>query len=185
MLCGMLFFPHVCRLEDEKRARMELERDVEDLKKTNKDTKLNCKQTEKEIDLVKEELYRLKQEHKLVRLERKSLQETPIEIVKGKPEANLLLQLLQEVEVLREKIKDSEVKVEIDSKNSDLAEMLSNVRKQYDKLAEKNLKETEEWYQSKVCFTCCIVRLDLGVSLPLVFIMRTSFLFSSLKTSRW
>lgn len=80
----VVFFPHVCRLEDEKRARMELEKDVEDLKKTNKDTKLNCKQTEKEIDLVKEELYRLKQEHKLVRLERKTLQEPPNEIVRGK-----------------------------------------------------------------------------------------------------
>lgn len=57
---------------------------------------------------------------------------------------------MQEVDALREKIKDSEVKVEIDSQNSNLAEMLNKIRSQYDKLAKKNLKETEEWYQSKV-----------------------------------
>ncbi len=54
------------------------------------------------------------------------------------------------MDALREKIKDSEVKVEIDSQNSNLAEMLNKIRSQYDKLAKKNLKETEEWYQSKV-----------------------------------
>lgn len=52
--------------------------------------------------------------------------------------------------VLREKIRDSEVNVEIDSKNSNLAELLCKIRNQYDKLAEKNLKETDEWYHSKV-----------------------------------
>ncbi|XP_041822071.1 keratin, type I cytoskeletal 18 isoform X2 [Chelmon rostratus] len=107
------------KLEDEKRARRILEKDLEDLKKTNEDTKLNRKQTQKEIDLVKEELARLKQEHK------------------------------EGVDALREKIKDSEVKVEIDSQNSNLNEILSKIRSQYDKLAKKNLKETEEWYQSK------------------------------------
>lgn len=92
-----------------------------------------------------------------------------------KSEATLSLHLVQEVDVLREKIKDSEVKVEIESKNSDLAEMLNKVRKQYDKLAAKNLKETEEWYQSKVCLTRRIVRLGLGVSLPLAFITQSLF----------
>uniref|UniRef100_A0A3Q3WFY8 IF rod domain-containing protein n=1 Tax=Mola mola TaxID=94237 RepID=A0A3Q3WFY8_MOLML len=106
------------KLADETKARKELEKDVEELKKTIDDTKLNCKQTQKEIDLVKEELARLEKEHK-------------------------------DVDVLREKIKHSEVKVEIDSQNSNLAEMLNKIRNQYDKLAKKNLKETEEWYQSK------------------------------------
>lgn len=58
--------------------------------------------------------------------------------------------LFKEVDVLREKIKDSEVKVEIDSQSSNLAEILNKIRKQYDKLGKKNLRETEEWYQSKV-----------------------------------
>lgn len=51
---------------------------------------------------------------------------------------------------LREKIKDSEVKVEINSHNSNLADMLNKVRHQYDELAEKNLKDAEDWYQNKV-----------------------------------
>ncbi|KAM6957933.1 keratin, type I cytoskeletal 18-like [Tautogolabrus adspersus] len=107
------------KLEDEKKARKELEKDLEDLKKTIEDTKMNVKQTQKEIDLVKEEIARLEQEHK------------------------------EEVDVLREKIKDSEVTVEIDSQDVNLAEMLNKVRGQYEKLAKKNLKETEDWYQSK------------------------------------
>ncbi|XP_070786863.1 keratin, type I cytoskeletal 18 isoform X2 [Enoplosus armatus] len=107
------------KLDDEKRSRKELEKDLEDLKKTIENSKLKREQTQKEIDLVKEELARLEQEHK------------------------------KEVAVLREKIKDSEVKVEIDSPNSNLAEVLNKIRGQYDKLAKKNLKETEEWYQNK------------------------------------
>lgn len=107
------------KLEDEKKARKELAKDVDDLKKTIEDTKLNCKQTQKEIDLVKEELDRLQQEHK------------------------------REVDVLCDKIKDSEVKVEVDSQNTNLAEMLNKIRSQYDNLAKKNLKETDDWYQSK------------------------------------
>lgn len=68
----------------------------------------------------------------------------------AKSEAMVFVWLFKEVDVLREKIKDSEVKVEIDSQNSNLAEILNKIRKQYDKLAKKNLRETEEWYQSKV-----------------------------------
>lgn len=54
---------------------------------------------------------------------------------------------------LRDKIKDSEVKVEIDSQNSNLADALNKIRSQYDKLAKRNLKETEEWYETKVSHT--------------------------------
>lgn len=43
-----------------------LEKEVVNLKKTHEDTKLNSKQTQKEIDLVKEELERLNQDHKNV-----------------------------------------------------------------------------------------------------------------------
>ncbi|XP_044043961.1 keratin, type I cytoskeletal 18-like isoform X1 [Siniperca chuatsi] len=107
------------KLDDEKKACKELEKDLDDLKKTIENTKLNREQIQKEIDLVNEELARLEQEHK------------------------------GEVDDLREKIKDSEVKVEIDSQKSNLAEILDKIRSQYDKLAQKNLKETEEWYQSK------------------------------------
>ncbi|XP_071320942.1 keratin, type I cytoskeletal 18-like isoform X2 [Trachinotus anak] len=107
------------KLDEETKARKELEKDLEILKKTIEDTKLNCEQTKKETELVKDELARVRQEHK------------------------------DEVDVLREKIKESEVKVEVDSKNSNLNEMLIKIRGQYDELARKNLRETDEWYQSK------------------------------------
>ncbi|TNN53855.1 Keratin, type I cytoskeletal 18 [Liparis tanakae] len=107
------------KLDDEIKAGNELEKDLQDLKKTREDTKLNQTQTQREIDLVKEELGRLERDHQ------------------------------EEVDVLVEKVKDSEVTVEMESKSSDLAEVVNNIRYQYDKLAKKNLKDTEEWYQRK------------------------------------
>lgn len=56
----------MCRLDDEIKARKVLEKEVVNLKKTYEDTKLNCQQTQKEINLVKEELERLNQDHKNV-----------------------------------------------------------------------------------------------------------------------
>lgn len=64
VFCYTLVFS--CRLDDEIKARKMLEKDVDNLKKTHEDTKLNCKQTLKEIDLVKEELEHLNQDHKHV-----------------------------------------------------------------------------------------------------------------------
>ncbi|KAJ3584552.1 hypothetical protein NHX12_015047 [Muraenolepis orangiensis] len=55
----------------------------------------------------------------------------------------------QDVEDLRQKIRDSAVVVEVDSQDSDLAETLNKIRTQYDKLARNNQKETDTWYQSK------------------------------------
>lgn len=53
----------VCRLEDERKARRDLERDVGDLRRSGRDTKLSGRQTLEEIHLVKEELGRLKRDH--------------------------------------------------------------------------------------------------------------------------
>lgn len=55
-----------CRLDDEIKARKVLEKDVDNLKKTYEDTELKCKQTQKEMDLVREELQRLNRDHKNV-----------------------------------------------------------------------------------------------------------------------
>ncbi|KAK2856953.1 hypothetical protein Q5P01_005688 [Channa striata] len=107
------------KLDDEKKTREVLENDLESVKNVTEDMKLQCEQIETEIKSVKDELERLQQEHKF------------------------------EVENLREKIRNSEVKVEIESRNSDLSQSIKKIRAQYDKLAEKNLKETEEWYQTK------------------------------------
>lgn len=51
---------------------------------------------------------------------------------------------------LCEKIKESEVKVEMESHSSNLADELNKIRHQYDGLATKNLRDTEDWYQNKV-----------------------------------
>ncbi|XP_077369855.1 keratin, type I cytoskeletal 18-like [Festucalex cinctus] len=107
------------KLNDETKARKAIENDLEELKKNIQDTKLRNQQTQKEIDLVKDELAIFEQDHK------------------------------NAVDDLREKIKNSEVRVEIETPNSNLPEIVDNIRKQYDKLATKNLKETEEWYRSK------------------------------------
>lgn len=61
---------------------------------------------------------------------------------------------------LCEKIKRSEVKVDIEIQNSDLPNLLNKMRNQYQKIAEKNQKEMDDWYQSKVrgcCFLCFLL----------------------------
>ena len=60
----------------------------------------------------------------------------------------------QEVEELRQKIRDSSIHVEVDSQESNLAETLNKIRAAYDKLAKKNQKEADNWYQSKVRTSC-------------------------------
>ncbi|XP_057685545.1 keratin, type I cytoskeletal 18-like [Corythoichthys intestinalis] len=107
------------KLNDETKARKAIENDLDELRKNIKDTKLSNKQTQKEIDLVKDELAIFEQDHK------------------------------NAVDNLCEKIKNSGVNVEIETPNSNLPEIVNNIRKQYDKLGTKNLKETEDWYQSK------------------------------------
>ncbi|XP_078147240.1 keratin, type I cytoskeletal 18 isoform X2 [Centroberyx gerrardi] len=107
------------KLDGEKQACQMIEQDLAGLKKTIDETQLNRMQLENQIESVKEELARIKKEHK------------------------------DEVDALRKKVKDSRVVVEMDSQDSNLAETLKKIRGQYDKLAKKNLKETDDWYQSK------------------------------------
>uniref|UniRef100_A0A3Q3K2L0 IF rod domain-containing protein n=1 Tax=Monopterus albus TaxID=43700 RepID=A0A3Q3K2L0_MONAL len=145
------------KLGDEKKAGKELEKDLEALKKSIGDTKLNQEQTKKQIGLVKEELDRLQQEHK------------------------------DEVDVLYEKIQDSEVKVEIDSQDSNLTEILNKIRSQYSNLGKTNLKETEEKYQSKVqLLWMSSTRCSVSYSLLLIISPFLScFSLPSLTTLRW
>lgn len=107
------------KLDDEKKAVKAIEKDVEEQRRTIDETKLKCAHLEKDIDLVKNELDTLKKEHK------------------------------GDVDDLKDKIKDSEVKVEIESTDSNLADALKKIRGQYDDLVKKNEKETEDWYQTK------------------------------------
>ncbi|XP_077457269.1 keratin, type I cytoskeletal 18-like [Stigmatopora argus] len=107
------------KLADETKARKVIENDLDHLKKDIEDTNLSNKQTQKEIDLVKDELAIFEQDHK------------------------------NTVDDLCEKIKNSEVIVEIETPNSNLPEIVNNIRKQYDTFGTNNLKETEDWCQSK------------------------------------
>ncbi|KAM4601871.1 keratin, type I cytoskeletal 18 isoform 2-T2 [Polymixia lowei] len=109
------------KLDVEHQGRQSVEQDLTGLKKIVDDTHLNRTQLESQIDSVKEELALLKKDHK------------------------------DETEALRKKIKESTVVVEVDSQDpaGSLANTLNKIRGQYEKLAKKNLKETEDWYQSK------------------------------------
>lgn len=107
------------KLEDEKRAVKAIEKDLEEEKRTIDETKLKCTHLEKDIEMVKNELDNLKKDHK------------------------------NDVDDLRDKIKDSEVKVEIESEDSNLADALNKIRSQYEEMTRKNEKETQDWYQSK------------------------------------
>lgn len=52
---------------------------------------------------------------------------------------------------LRQKVKESDVTVEVDSPESNLADTLNKIRAQYEKVAEKNRDDTESWYKRRVC----------------------------------
>uniref|UniRef100_A0A318D7Y7 IF rod domain-containing protein n=1 Tax=Kangiella spongicola TaxID=796379 RepID=A0A318D7Y7_9GAMM len=56
----------------------------------------------------------------------------------------------EEIQELQAQIRDSHVKVEMDVVRPDLTAALQEVRSQFDKLAAKNIYETEEWYKSKL-----------------------------------
>ncbi|XP_047211417.1 keratin, type I cytoskeletal 18-like isoform X1 [Girardinichthys multiradiatus] len=107
------------KLADESKANKELEKDLENLKSDIDDTKRNREQLQTEINLVNSEVDRLEKEHK------------------------------DEVKDLREKITNAEVKVEIESQDSNLADVVNKMRVHYHNIAEKNLKETEDWYNRK------------------------------------
>jgi len=107
------------KLEAEKQARRVVEHDLIGLKKTIDETTLNRQQLESQIDSVREELIFVKKDHK------------------------------DEVKQLADKIKDSNVEVEVDSKDHNMAEALKKMRAEYEKMAQRNLKETDEWYKGK------------------------------------
>ncbi|XP_061664470.1 keratin, type I cytoskeletal 18-like, partial [Syngnathoides biaculeatus] len=107
------------KFSDEMKARKVIEEDLFELKKDIEDTQLRNEQKQKEIDLVKDELADFEQDHK------------------------------NAVDDLREKIGNFEVCVEIETPNSNFLEIVNNIRRHYDKLATKNMKETEDCYQTK------------------------------------
>uniref|UniRef100_A0A3B3IID7 IF rod domain-containing protein n=1 Tax=Oryzias latipes TaxID=8090 RepID=A0A3B3IID7_ORYLA len=107
------------KLEAETKANKELDKDLEDLKRTLEDTKLTQENLQQEMELVKSELDGLTRDHQ------------------------------NEVKDLCEKIKNSKVTVEIESQTSNLADLVKNIRVHYEKVADNNMKEMDNWYKSK------------------------------------
>uniref|UniRef100_UPI00398EC2C4 type III intermediate filament-like n=1 Tax=Pristiophorus japonicus TaxID=55135 RepID=UPI00398EC2C4 len=72
--------------------------------------------------------------------------------VEALQEEIMFLKKLHEEEILelQAQIQDSQIKVEMDVVRPDLTAALHEVRSQFDKLAAKNISETEEWYKSKL-----------------------------------
>ncbi|XP_043546321.1 type III intermediate filament-like [Chiloscyllium plagiosum] len=56
----------------------------------------------------------------------------------------------EEISELQAQIQESQVKVEMDMVRPDLTAALHEVRSEFDKLAAKNIAETEAWYKSKL-----------------------------------
>ncbi|KAI4875513.1 hypothetical protein NFI96_009694 [Prochilodus magdalenae] len=107
------------KVDTERIQRQNLERDIADLKRLIDDTQITRLNLESQIESAREELAYLKKDHR------------------------------EEVAVLKEKIKDSNVTVEVDSSQSNLSDTINKLRDQYEKLAEKNREETNEWYKNK------------------------------------
>lgn len=60
----------------------------------------------------------------------------------------------QEISALRSQV-GGQVSVEVDSTPGvDLAKILSEMRSQYEVMAEKNRKDAEAWYTTRVCREC-------------------------------
>uniref|UniRef100_A0A8C7YKD5 IF rod domain-containing protein n=1 Tax=Oryzias sinensis TaxID=183150 RepID=A0A8C7YKD5_9TELE len=130
------------KLEAETKANKELDKDLEDLKRTLEETKLTQENLQQEMDLLKSELDQLTRDHQNVRL-------LFAESLSAHLRLNFSSFVLQEVEDLCEKIKNSKVTVEIESQTSNLADLVKNIRVHYEKVADNNMKEMDNWYKSK------------------------------------
>lgn len=107
------------KIDTEVVARQHVERDLAELKKVIDDTQLSKMTLESQIEGAKEELAYLKKDHG------------------------------DDVAVLRQKVRESDVTVEMESADSNLADTLNKIRAQYEKVAEKNKDETDNWYMKK------------------------------------
>ncbi|XP_062854163.1 keratin, type I cytoskeletal 18-like [Trichomycterus rosablanca] len=107
------------KLKAEQDARQNLEHDLAELRQAIDNMQMERFNLESQIESAKEELAYLKKNH------------------------------YDDITELKEKIKDSNVKVEVDSPQSNLSETINKIRMQYEKLAQKNYEEINEWYQTK------------------------------------
>ncbi|XP_076872089.1 keratin, type I cytoskeletal 18-like [Brachyhypopomus gauderio] len=107
------------KLATEQLACQNVEDDLSEVRKLIDDNQLARFDLESQLESAKEELAYLKKEHR------------------------------DDVADLQKKIKESDVKVQPDSSQSNLSDAINKIRKQYEKIAKKNQEETNEWYRNK------------------------------------
>ncbi|KAM7422203.1 hypothetical protein PAMA_010329 [Pampus argenteus] len=108
------------KFENEMAIRQSVEADIAGLKKVIDDTNMSRMNIESEIEAVREELVFLKKNHE------------------------------NEVMELRSQISHSGVQVDVDApKGLDLAQIMEDVRGNYEKIAVKNVEELKRWHENQ------------------------------------
>ncbi|XP_043105655.1 keratin, type I cytoskeletal 18 [Puntigrus tetrazona] len=108
------------KFESEQAMRQGVEQDLARLRKMLDDTYMGRMQLESQIESMREELAFLKKSHD------------------------------EDVANLKSQISDSQVNVQMETKNNaDLNEAINNIRTQYERAAQKSREDTEAWYQNK------------------------------------
>ncbi|XP_070766419.1 keratin, type I cytoskeletal 18 [Enoplosus armatus] len=109
------------KFESELAIRQSVEADIIGLRKLIDDTNMSRMNLESEIEALKEELIHLKKNHE------------------------------NEVMELRNQISQSGVHVDVDApKGQDLAQIMSEIRAKYEKMAQKNQEELKVWHESQI-----------------------------------
>ncbi|XP_023279456.1 keratin, type I cytoskeletal 18-like [Seriola lalandi dorsalis] len=109
------------KFDNEIAIRQSVEADIAGLKKVIDDTNMSRMNIESEIEAVKEELVFLKKNHE------------------------------NEVMELRNQISQSGVQVDVDApKGQDLAQIMEDVRSNYEKMAVKNAEDLKRWHENQI-----------------------------------
>jgi len=109
------------KFESELSIRQSVEADIVGLRKVIDDTNMGRMNLESEIEALKEELIHLKKNHD------------------------------QDVMEMRNQIAQSGVQVDVDApKGQDLAQIMSEMRAKYEKMALKNQEELKAWHESQI-----------------------------------
>ncbi|XP_054472576.1 keratin, type I cytoskeletal 18-like [Anoplopoma fimbria] len=109
------------KFDNEMAIRQSVEADIAGLKKLIDDTNMTRMNIESEIESVREELAFLKKNHE------------------------------NEVMELRNQISQSGVQVDVDApKGQDLAQIMADVRGNYEKLAMKNVEDLKQWHENQI-----------------------------------
>ncbi|XP_067863176.1 vimentin-like [Heptranchias perlo] len=108
------------KLRNEIQQKEEAENNLSDFREDVDEATLACVDLQRKIDALQEEIVFLKKLHD------------------------------EEVRDLQVQGQDQHIKIEMDVAKPNLSSALQEARSQFDKLAAKNISETEEWYKSKV-----------------------------------